>query len=184
MPNNHNLEAFIEATIEANVKWILAERDDLRSPIEKLFLWSDQGRLEVAGVLVAGGGNNSEIVHGDIPETTLPVHDEDDDLLEAFKEEHDLEDLDWGDYYELPECMYRMEMIGAAKEVAKRLRGEGIEFADDARIGILIEDEDYTEVEDFSGNMKQGLAALGPELGRAFLAIYYNDPSKKEHLLK
>jgi hypothetical protein len=142
-------------------------------------LWSDQGRLEVVAIIVLAGNDTREIMHGDLPkETTIPINDDDDNLLDSFVETHGLEDDDisWGDYFALPESLYRMEMIRGAHTVAENAKAQGITFAPNAKIGIRMEDEDYADPEVFARKARQKLAELEPGVARALLALYYADP--------
>lgn len=184
MTNSHKLENFIDETVKLNAKWLLAEVNELPNPIEALYLWTDQGRLEVIGALVVGVGKQKAIVHGDVPQTTLPLNDEEDKLLEEFHSTYGYEEIEWGDYFELPESLYRMEMIAAASRVAESLRAEGLAFSNDAKVGILIEDERYHGVDSFRDSVKESLAGMEPSAAKAFLAIYYSDPENKADLLQ
>lgn len=179
MENCHELEAFIASTVEVNVRWILEARDALPTPIEKLYLWSAPEHCDITGVLIEGNGERYEIMHGEVPETSMPLDgEEEDELLLDFCEEHDIDpdDLYWGDYAELPEALYRMETVTAAHKVAEQLKEAGIAFTADAEIGILIDDEDYCDADSFRGSVEEGLSALPSEAQQPFLGLYYRKP--------
>src|SRR5687768_960106 len=103
MAKTHDIESFVRETVEINTSSLLEDKDELPTPVAGLFLWSDQGRLEVAGVIVVDAdGETCEGIHGEVPESTLPLNDEEDELLAAFCEQHNIDpdDLSWGDYSE------------------------------------------------------------------------------------
>lgn len=178
MKQCHDLKKFAAKTAELNAKWILKEKKSLPDEIESCFLWSDQGRLEILGAVITGSGSREEIIHGEIPKTTLPLEDEPDLLLEAFRAKHKIKDekLDWGDYFKLPECLYRMEMILAARESLNMARKKGIRIAPTARAGILIEDEDYSEPAPFARSAKKALSKMDGRIAGELLGLYYLDP--------
>jgi hypothetical protein len=177
MSKCHDLTRFAAETVALNTKWLLKQRNTLPATIDELYLWSDQGRLEVAAIMVRGGGKTEEILHDDHPETSLPLDDESDELLEAFREANELDDLDeeldWGDYFALPESIYRMEMIRCAHAVAAAGREAGLAFAPKAKVGIMIEDEAYCDPEAFASHAREALAKLAPKVAKGLLALYY-----------
>jgi hypothetical protein len=177
VPDRHDLPAFARATVEVNLGWLLDE-EQLPDPIRELYLWSDQDSLQVIGIVVAGADDEAcEIVHGDVPDTTLPLDGHGDEPLGRLVRRHGLDDrVSWGDSYEVPECLYRMEMVRCAHAVAEAARGRGVPFADDAEVGILIEDESYHDPGFFEACARAALGRLRPQVARELLALYYPDP--------
>jgi hypothetical protein len=177
MGKRHDLEGFKKKTIAANTKWLLAEKN-LPQPIEKLHLWSDQGRLEIVGIVVRKGDDTREIIHGDYPSTTMPFDDADDELLTAFMEKNELDEdaeIYWGDYFGLPEAIYRMEMIRCAHAVADNAKKKGVKFAPGAKIGIRMEDEDYEDPATFEKAAQQKLRKLDEAIASELVGLFYAD---------
>ena len=190
MKKCHEMEKYMTNIIERNVHWILQDREIIPTPIEKLYLWSEQGIFCISGSLIVGNGKRHSIVHGYIPKTTMPIYSDDEDaflvefckkyedkeaFLREFREKHG-SDLGWGDYNELPESLYRMETIIAAHKVADTLATNGISFVANAKVGISIDGEFYCDPSYFEWFVQDRLSKFSTHAKNEFLSIYYELP--------
>ncbi len=183
---SHDFESFVSKTIDINYQEALKVREELPVPIEKFRLWSDQGSRVIGGMVIESKGVYKEVIHYEVPDADFLESDYD-DLMEDYCEKWDLEidEYCWGDYYNLPESLYRMEMIKASKEIVKKLKKEGIKFSKSADVGILIEDEWYDDIEDFRSVAFESLLELPKKSAiREFLEMFYAKKKTVDKLLK
>ncbi len=182
-----NLELYAKETVKMGIKEILEIRDKLPTPIEKFHLFAMPESLYLDGLMVKSGAINDEITLALTPDIDIELYVN--SLTETFCEKWDMDpeeyELYFSNLYDLPVCLYWMEMIKAVREIVAGLKKEGVEFSKSAEVGIWF-DDDYEEDEDDFKSMAFGDLNKfpKPESIREFLEMFYAKKKTVDKLLK
>lgn len=189
--NTYGIDNIITAIIQSAVSNVLLQQEAFTQPVSSIKLqYTDFGAMLPSSICVQFKKGKEKTWALDWPISTLPTHIDDfpnqDYLLPAFIIKHGLHDdvLGWGDLYQLPASLLRLEFLLAAQQIVKQLQEQGIAFMSDATALIGDGEDDCDDVAGYLRLTQQELRKkmANKNLLKAFAAMCYQTVDKQEWL--
>ncbi|MDF2192871.1 ankyrin repeat domain-containing protein [Paraflavitalea sp. CAU 1676] len=173
------------------VKAVVERRATIKHPVSKIkLLYQDFGSMLPAFVELEFAKGKGQYWPIELPYSPLPYHidemHEEDFLLPDFVNKHKLKGLEWGDLFQLPHSLLRMELLIAVASVAHQLKEQGIVVEDDALICIGDGEEDTDDLNGYTGMVQKDLQKKlkDGKVLKAFAALCYRSKEKQAWLQK
>jgi len=190
-PATYALDELCKALTDAAVETILQHHDTLKHPVTKVkLLYEDFGSMLPSFIELGFTKGKSQYWPIRVPDSPLPSHidnmHEEDFLLPEFIKKHKVKQLEWGDLFQLPHSLLRMELLLAAQAVVQHLKNKKVPMANDVLACIGDGEEDSDDLDGYTGLVQKDLQKKlkDAKLLKAFSELMYHSKEKQAWLQK
>ena len=190
-PATYALDALCKALTDSAVDTVLQHCAAFKYPVTKVkLLHEDFGSMVPSFIELEFTKGKSQYWPIPVPDSALPFHiddmHEEDFLLPEFLKKHKVKGLEWGDLFQLPHSLLRMELLLAAQAVAQQLKDQQVAMANDVLVCIGDGEEDSDDLDGYTGLVQKDLQKKLKEtkLLKAFSELCYHSKDKQTWLQK